>query len=219
MEEYFKFLEANSALTQLARGLRSGREGQIVRLSGRTGNLPEDFREAARESSMSATITTVHDNYFMFIKLNFKVPVSPTNRDEVAKAELELRKRQSRAVELFRKYIPGCDKAFITGNSPSLNIRRGRVISCDYDLSLSDVIEGRHFEDNVFVYGFHGSAPRYQIKNGVTHGIPYRALIVKKLDNLLVAGMMMTSNHDAHMSTRNTVCCMGQGQAARTAAA
>ena len=31
--------------------------------------------------------------------------------------------------------------------------------------------------------------------------------------------MMITSNHDAHMSTRNTVCCMGQGQAAGTAAA
>jgi hypothetical protein len=31
--------------------------------------------------------------------------------------------------------------------------------------------------------------------------------------------MMITSNHDAHMSTRNTVSCMGQGQATGTAAA
>jgi hypothetical protein len=31
--------------------------------------------------------------------------------------------------------------------------------------------------------------------------------------------MLITSNHDAHMSTRNTVCCMGQGQGAGTAAA
>lgn len=31
--------------------------------------------------------------------------------------------------------------------------------------------------------------------------------------------LLITSNHDAHMSTRNTVCCMGQGQAAGTAAA
>jgi hypothetical protein len=35
----------------------------------------------------------------------------------------------------------------------------------------------------------------------------------------LVEGMMITKDHDAHMSTRNTVCCMGQGQAAGTAAA
>jgi hypothetical protein len=58
-----------------------------------------------------------------------------------------------------------------------------------------------------------------QIKNGGTYGIPYRALIVKNIENLLAAGMLITTNHSAHMSTRNTVCCMGQGQAAGTAAA
>ena len=45
------------------------------------------------------------------------------------------------------------------------------------------------------------------------------ALRVAGLENLLAAGMMITSDHDAHMSTRNTVACMGQGQAAGTAAA
>ena len=92
-------------------------------------------------------------------------------------------------------------------------------MACDYDISLEDVLEGRHFEDDVMAYGFHDSAPRLQIKEGRTYGIPYRALRVAGLDNLLAAGMMITSDHDAHMSTRNTVCCMGQGQAAGTAAA
>jgi hypothetical protein len=81
------------------------------------------------------------------------------------------------------------------------------------------VIEGRHFDDEVMVYGFHDFAPRYQIKNGGTYGIPYRALLVKGIDNLFAAGMMITSDHRAHMSTRNTVSCMGQGQATGTAAA
>ena len=69
------------------------------------------------------------------------------------------------------------------------------------------------------VYGFHDSAPRYQVKNGGTYGIPYRALRVAGIENLLAAGMMITSDHRAHMSTRNTVSCMGQGQATGTAAA
>jgi hypothetical protein len=137
----------------------------------------------------------------------------------VAKAELELRKRMYRAVELFRKYVPGCEKAFMARTSPSLCIRRGRQITCDYDISHEDVIGGRHFDDDVLVYGFHDMAPRLQIKNGGTYGIPYRALRVKGIENLLVAGMMITSDHRAHMSTRNTVSCMGQGQAAGTAAA
>ena len=81
------------------------------------------------------------------------------------------------------------------------------------------MLEGRHFDDDIMAYGFHDSAPRLQIKEGRTYGVPYRALRVAGLDNLLAAGMMITSDHDAHMSTRNTVCCMGQGQATGTAAA
>lgn len=219
VEKYYEFLESHDAVTQYSEGLRSGKEGQIVRLNGRSKKLPPEFTNEARKIGMSMVTTTVHDDYFMFIKLNLKMPVSPTNRDEVAKAELELRRRQAKAIELFRKYVPGCEKAFITRTSPSLCIRRGRLITCDYDITLSDVLEGRHFDDDIMVYGFHDSAPRLQIKDGGTYGIPYKALRVAGIDNLLVAGMMITKDHDAHMSTRNTVCCMGQGQAAGTAAA
>jgi len=219
MEKYYEFLKSHDAIFQQAEGLRSGKDGQFVRLQGRTVNLPDGFRQGARKIGMSTVTTTVHDNYFMFIKLNLKMPVSPTSRDAVAKAELELRRRQAKAIELFRKYVPGCEKAFIARTSPSLNIRRGRLIKCDYDISHEDVIEGRHFDDDVMAYGFHDSAPRFQIKNGGTYGIPYKALCVAGIDNLLAAGMMITSDHNAHMSTRNTVCCMGQGQATGTAAA
>lgn len=69
------------------------------------------------------------------------------------------------------------------------------------------------------VYGFHDMAPQLQVKDGGTYGIPYRALRVAGIENLLAAGMLITSDHRAHMSTRNTVCCMGQGQGAGTAAA
>ncbi len=219
LEKYHEFLKSHDALTERAEGLRSGEEGQIVRLNGRSVKLPPEFGEEARKIGMSITTTTVHDNYFMFIKMNLKMPVSPTSRDAVARAELELRKRQVRAVELFRAFVPGCEKAFIARTSPRLNIRRGRLIECDYDISHQDVIEARHFNDDVFVYGFHDSAPRLQVKNGGTYGIPYRALRVAGIDNLLAAGMMITSDHRAHMSTRNTVSCMGQGQATGTAAA
>ncbi len=219
IDKYHDFMKSHDAVTQLAEGWRSGKDGQIVRVDGRRVKLPAGFSEGAAKIGMSMVTTTVHDNYFMFIKLNFKMPVSPTNRDEVAKAELELRRRQAKAIELFREYVPGCEKAFITRTSPKLCIRRGRLITCDYDITLPDVLEARHFDDEVMVYGFHDSAPRFQVKNGGTYGIPYRALRVAGIENLFAAGMMITSDHDAHMSTRNTVCCMGQGQAAGTAAA
>jgi len=181
--------------------------------------VADEFVDGIVKLGSGLITTTVHDNYLMFIKVNYKLPVSPTNRDEVAKAELIIRQNQYKTLELFRKYLPGCENAFIARTSPTLNIRRGRTIICDYDITLQDVIEGRHFDDDIMVYGFHDSAPRYQVKNGGTYGVPYKALIVKGIENLLAAGMLITTDFQAHMSTRNTVCCMGQGQAAGTAAA
>jgi len=220
IERYYEFLNSRNAIGQLAYGMRSGKDGQIIRIGSEGPNgYPEAFSEGANKIGMSAISTTTYDNYLMFIKLNLKLPVSPTSRDEVSKAELELRKRMQKGLELFKEHIPGFEKAFIARTSPSLCIRRGRLLECDYDITHEDVIGARHFDDDVFSYGFHDSAPRLQIANGGTYGIPYRALCVAGIENLYASGMLITSDHRAHMSTRNTVSCMGQGQATGTAAA
>ena len=223
IEKLYEYLKENNALGEFALGLRDGKEGQVVRLRNKgagTGDALSGFLAGVKQLRGSFPITTVHDNYMMFLKVDYDMPpISPTNRDELAKAELLIRQNQYKTLELFKKYLPGCENAFIARTSPSLNIRRGRTITCDYDITHKDVLEGRHFEDDIMAYGYHDEAPRFSIKNGGTYGVPYKALRVKDIDNLLAAGMLITSNHDAHQSTRNTVCCMGQGQAAGTAAA
>jgi hypothetical protein len=219
MEKYYAFLKKYDAIGQMAHGLRSGKEGQLVRLSGGGVNLPQEYYEEAKKIGMSGTTTTVHDNYLMFIKVNIRVEGSVVDRDDIARAVFLVRQRQYRSIELIKKFIPGCENAFIARTSPSLNIRRGRLITCDYDITHEDVIEARHFDDEVYVYGFHDSAPRLQIKDGGTYGIPFRALCARGLDNLMLAGMMVTSDRRAHMSTRNTVSVMSMGQATGTAAA
>ena len=207
-DKLMRYVEENGGASNLALGLHDGVPGKVVRLDGPRG-----------KGKPGVLMTTVHDDYFTFVKFNVKMPVSPTDRDATARAELQLRKQQRQWIERVRKDIPGCEKAFIARTSPTLNIRRGRLIVCDYDVTHEDVIEGRHFDDDVMAYGFHDMAPRLQVKNGGTYGIPYRAFLPRGLDNLLCAGMMITSDHRAHMSTRNTVSCMAQGQAVGTAAA
>ena len=224
IEKVYDFLKVNNAIGQFALGKRSGKESQIIRLGFEGGGssdskLPAGFVKGLRQLGSGLITTTVHDNYLMFIKVNYKMDITPTNRDEVAKAELIIRQNQYKTLELFRQYLPGCEKAFIARTSPSLNIRRGRTITCDYDITSEDVTEARHFDDDIMAYGFHDEAPRYKIKNGGSYGIPYKAMLVKGIENLYAAGMMITTDRHAHMSTRNTVCCMGQGQAAGTAAA
>jgi hypothetical protein len=214
----FKYLNDRGGMREAARGRRSGKDDQIIRIQGSWSKMPDGFAEEARKIGLQSATTTVHDNYFMFVKPNLRLPVSPTDRDAVSKAELELRKRQFRTLELFKKYVPGCEKAFIARTAPRLNIRRGRLITCDYDIKHEDVIEATHFDDDVFVYSYHDDG-RYKVKGGGTYGVPFKALRPKRIENLLVAGMLITSDHRAHQSTRNTVNCMGQGQATGTAAA
>lgn len=219
VEAFHGWLEEHGALAQYAEGFRSGEAGKIVRLDANRRRLPEAFLREADAIGMAIVVTTVHDDYFMFVKINLQASASPTDRSVASHAELELRRRQYRAIRLIREWIPGAAKAYIARTSPSLCIRRGRCIVCDYDLTASDVVEGRHFPDDVATYGFHDYAPRIKIRDGGDYGIPYRALVPKGLENLFVAGMLITSDHEAHMSTRNTVSCMAQGQAVGTAAA
>jgi glycine/D-amino acid oxidase-like deaminating enzyme len=219
VEGYHEFLRKHDAVVDYAEAARDGQPNRIVRVSGDNRKLPEEMQSIIRQIGMHTVITTLHDGYFMFLKLNVRMPVSPTDRDAAAQAELELRQRQIKAVEMFRRFVPGCEKAFVARSSPSLCIRRGRTIECDYDISNRDIISGAHFEDDVLAYGFHDCAPRLQVAGGGSYGLPYRAMLVSGIDNLYATGMMITSDFEAHMSTRNTVSCMAQGQAAGTAAA
>ena len=85
-------------------------------------------------------------------------------------------------------------------------------------MTNDEIISATHFDDDVLAYSFH-DIRKYNIGKGESYGIPYRALLPKGLENVFCAGMMITKDHQAHMSTRNTVSCMAQGQAAGTAAA
>jgi hypothetical protein len=218
IDKIFKTLADHDGIKEHAVGRRSGIDNVTIRVQGNFKKMPDGFSQEAINIGLQSATTTIHDNYLMFVKPNLQLSVSPTDRDAVAKAELELRQRQYRTLELFRKYFPGCEKAFIARTAPRLNIRRGRVITCDYDITHEDVIEARHFDDDVFVYSYHDQNGLH-VKNGGTYGIPYRALLPKGIENLLVAGMLITSDRRPHQSTRNTVNCMGQGQATGTAAA
>jgi hypothetical protein len=45
-----------------------------VRVQTNSKGLPVQFREAAGKIMLAMVTTTVHDDYFMFIKMGFKMP-------------------------------------------------------------------------------------------------------------------------------------------------
>ncbi len=133
-------------------------------------------------------------------------------------AETTLRRQMLEVVEVFRRNFQGCELAYPAGAAPAVGQRRGRAIRCDYELTEADCVSGQRFEDQVGLFSFI-DRPGYLVKDAGAYGIPYRALIPRGLDNVLIAGRMMSVDWIAHSSTRNTIACMIGGQAAGTAAA
>ncbi len=138
--------------------------------------------------------------------------------DALSAAETDLRGRMLDVAELFRQHFAGCEQCYPAGPTPSVGQRRARAIRCAYELTQADCVQGRRFDDQIGLFAFIDN-PRDFVREGGAYGIPYRALVPRGLDNVLIAGRMMTVDTPAHNSTRNTVCCLVCGQAAGTAAA
>jgi hypothetical protein len=104
---------------------------------------------------------------------------------------------------------------------PLLGIRQTRFIEGLYTLTAEDAIEGRRFDDVVAIsscpvihsYGYR----RYLEHEG--YDIPYRSLIPKAVDHLLIAGRCISSEQEPYESHRAMVPIMAIGQAAGVAGA
>jgi hypothetical protein len=145
-------------------------------------------------------------------------PNDGLDAEALTDAEIVLRGRMFDVAEMFRKHVAGCEECYVAGPAPSVGQRRGRAIHCEDELTQEDCTEGKQFDEQIACFGFIDNG-RYFVRDAGAYGIPYRALVPKGLDNVLIAGRMMTVDLVAHNSTRNTVCCLACGQAAGIAAA
>ena len=133
-----------------------------------------------------------------------------------------------------RKYIPGFETAYLTRITTYLRIRETRRIMGDYKLTMQDVFEARKFKDvigkSVMPMGSHHTATidmltfapggrpgARQIKHDGSYDLPYRMLVPQKVENLLVAGKMASTERDCYL--RFLPETMVTGQAAGVAAA
>jgi hypothetical protein len=213
------FFQEKGMITQLVRADKGAGSDDFVRIGFDLRKLPV-FEAYMDKAAMWGPLTVSrHGGVLSYINTANIKPLDALDVEELSRAERVLRGQIMGMAALLREHIPGFEKAAVTWSTTQVGVRRTRIIECEHDLSLQDILEARRFEDEVALYGFHDMAPRLMISNGGAYGIPYRALLPKKIDGVLVAGRMITTGFEAHMSTRNTVSCMAQGQAAGTAAA
>jgi hypothetical protein len=162
--------------------------------------------------------TSVRPREFTYVNCINYGPNDGLDPDALTRAEVDLRGRMFTIADLFRRNVAGCEQCYVAGPAPSAGQRRARAIKCERDIAQDDCTEGRRFDDKVGCFAFIDNN-RYLVKDASWYDLPYRALIPKGLDNVLIAGRMMSVEYVAHNSTRNTACCLVCGEAAGTAAA
>jgi hypothetical protein len=135
--------------------------------------------------------------------------------EEITKAYVKLNKSCFILADLLKKFIPGFEHSFVDWTSPYISADCGLVADCRYRITQEDIDNKTAPEDSV---GVAGVASKDRLTGGRL-AIPYRALLPKKTDNLLIAGRVISSDETAWRYAGTAGACFLQGQAAGTAAA
>ncbi|UZE49280.1 FAD-dependent oxidoreductase [Rhodopseudomonas sp. P2A-2r] len=125
--------------------------------------------------------------------------------EDQTRADFEGRKRIYALVDFVRANMPGFEKCFVIDVAPQLGVRQTRLLEGEYVVTKDDVNNRVHFADTV--------------ARGRDYYTPYRAMLPKEVEGLLVAGRHYSATESAQKLSREIPPCMSMGQSAGVAAA
>ncbi|MCC2612298.1 FAD-dependent oxidoreductase [Neorhizobium sp. Rsf11] len=148
---------------------------------------------------------------------------------ELTLAEIEGREQTVALLDFFRNNLPGFEKVELRDTATQIGVRETRRIDGDYELTLDDLRSGRSFEDVIALCGYPLDIHDPTGSGGGTGGdapataniyqIPYRVMLPRYHDGLLVSGRAVSATHEALSAIRVMPPCFALGQAAGIAAA
>ena len=151
-----------------------------------------------------------------------------TKTEDLTYATVEGRHQAYLTTEVYRKYIPGMENSWVSHCAALIGTRESRRIVGEYVITEQDVMSQCSFEDSIgygsFFIDIHNctgagmDAETWRPPEGFKYQIPYRALVPKKVDNMLVAGRCISCTHKALGSLRVMPQCMLEGEACGVAA-
>lgn len=163
----------------------------------------------------------VHFNTTRIVKLN------PTDIFDVTRAEIDARVQMYEIFDFLKDNFSCFKNAEIVSSAAEIGIRESRMIDGEYILTGEDLKKLTKFPDTIALGNYdmdiHNpegtGTSHYFFKNGEYYTIPYRSLIPKGMENMLVAGRCISVDHYAQSAIRimPIVCCIGE--AAGTAVA
>jgi len=136
--------------------------------------------------------------------------IDATDPREVSESLAECRQLVMEEAARLRGSLPAFRGACVSLIADQLGITESRRLQGEYVMVRDDL--NREFADVVARTG-------HWTKYESVYNIPYRSLLPRGLNNLLVAGRCISVDHRVHHATKEIPPCMATGQAAGTAAA
>ncbi len=126
----------------------------------------------------------------------------------------------------FLKRQPGFGKIEIVSAAAETGVRETTRVRGDYVVTGEDYAAARAWDDSLsyayYPIDLHATASGVkttQLKPGLVPSVPYRALLPKGVDHMLMAGRCLSADRTAMSAIRVQASCMATGQAAGVAAA
>ena len=144
-----------------------------------------------------------------------------TDADSLTTNEIEGRKQAMLAIRALQSFTPGCENARLRNFGMTIGIRDTRKIDAAYNMQAHDVREQGRFDDTVGIFPefIDGYGILILPTTGRYFQVPYRAMLPKNVQSLLVTGRSIGGDRDSHAAVRNMMCCTVSGQGAGVAAA
>ena len=136
---------------------------------------------------------------------------------EINRVEIEGRKKMLLSYEFYRDRVPGFENSYIALSSPQLGTQGGQRVVGEYVCTTKDMISDEVFEDTIAIFPDNDNEEISAKHPNVC--IPYRALVPRKVDGLLVACRAFSSEFQFNEYFNLIPHCIAFGQAAGTAAA
>lgn len=153
--------------------------------------------------------------------------MNAVNAVELSDGEVEGRRQIAEYFRFLREQVPGFDGSRIVEIAPQIGIRETRRIEGLYALTGDDILQSARFDDRI---GINAWPMELHRAGGITWGfpadprrayndLPWRMLVPRQIENLLVAGRCASMTHEGQSAARASGGCFVMGQAAGTAAA
>jgi len=153
-----------------------------------------------------------------------------TRPDYQSRALMDGRRAILRTVQFMKKYFWGFEKAWLNHAAVMLGVRESRRIVGEYVLTGKDILTMKKFPDAIarsnYPIDVHGAQVEYgDVKiphlpvDKRYYEVPYRCLVPKGVENLLVAGRCISADFVGQSSLRVQPTCRAFGEAAGIACA